>query len=76
LNKERKIKEQYQNENNIIKQNEIELKEKINSTNRENNNLNQRLEDALIRNKNLSDELNSSNKKLNNISYELELSKN
>jgi len=31
LNDERKVKEQYQNENNAIKNNEIELKEKINT---------------------------------------------
>jgi len=35
LSDERKIKEQYQNENNAIKNNEIELKEKINTYNRE-----------------------------------------
>jgi hypothetical protein len=35
LSDERKIKEQYQNENNSIKSNEIELKEKINTYNRE-----------------------------------------
>lgn len=35
IDNEKKIKEQYQNENDIIKNSEIELKEKINTYNRE-----------------------------------------
>jgi len=75
LTEEKKINEQYQSENSIIKNREIELKEKNNINNREINQQHHKLENLSIKNKNLVEDLNSSNKKLNNLNYELDLLK-
>jgi hypothetical protein len=58
-----------------MKQNEIELKEKLNQFNRENNFLNQKIEEHSTKNKNLLEDVNHSNKKLNESTYELDLIK-
>lgn len=60
----------------MLKQSEIGLKEKINQFTRENNLLTRKVEEEVIKNKNILDEFNLSNKKLSDNNYDLNLYKN
>lgn len=60
----------------MLKQSEIELREKQNQINREINLINRKFDEEVLKNKNIIDDLNCSNKKLSESNYELNLYKN